>query len=125
MGILVSSLPCKGLRSYQSHSCCSLTKLCPTLCDPVDCSGPAYMSFTNSQSLCKFMSTESVMPSNHLVLYHSLLLLSIFPSIRVFPSKLDLQIRWPKYWSLGFSFSPFNEHLDLTSFRIDWFDLVV
>ena len=112
MGILVSSLPCKGLRSYQSHSCCSLTKLCPTLCDPVDCSGPAYMSFTNSQSLCKFMSTESVMPSNHLILCCPLLLLpSVFPSIRVFSmsrhfasvTSVPKQNTQPSCWDSRFS----------------------
>ena len=86
----------------------------------------ASLPFTISWSLLKPLSIKSVMPPNPFILFCTLLLLlSIFPSIRVFPSKLDLQIRWPKYWSLGFSFSPFNEHLDLTSFRIDWFDLVV
>ena len=124
MGILVSSLPCKGLRSYQSHSCCSLTKLCPTLCDPVDCSGPAYMSFTNSQSLCKFMSTESVMPSNHLILCCPLLLLpSIFPRISLFQWKEEVK-RWPKYWCFCFSIILSNEYSGLISLRIDWFDLL-
>ena len=69
------------------------------------------------------MSTESVMPSNHLILYHPLLLLpSIFPSIRVFPNESALCIRWPKYWS--FSISPSNEYSELISFRIEWFDLL-
>ena len=85
----------------------------------------ASLSFTISWSLLKLMSMESVMPSNHLILCHPLLLLpSIFPSIRVFSNELAICIRWPKYWSLSFSFSinPFNEYSGLISFRIDWFD---
>ena len=71
------------------------------------------------------MSVESVMPSNHLILCHPLLLLpSIFPSIRVFTSELALFVRWPKYWHFNFSISPSNEYSGLTSFRIDWFDLL-
>ena len=86
----------------------------------------ASLPFTVSWSLLKLLSIKSVMPPNPFIPFCPLLLLpSIFPSIRVFPSELDLQIRWPKYWSLSFSFSPFNEHLGLTSFRIDWFDLIV
>ena len=85
----------------------------------------ASLSITNSQSSCKLMSIESVMPSNHLILCHPLLLLpSIFPSIRVFSNELVLRIRWPKYWSFSFSISPSNEHPGLISFRIDWFDLL-
>ena len=77
------------------------------------------------QSLLKLMSTESVMPSNHLILCHSLLLLpSIFPSIRVFSNESVLRIRWPKDWSLSFSNSPSNEYLGLISFRMDWLDLL-
>ena len=84
----------------------------------------APLSFTISWSLLKLMSIESVMPSNHLILCHPLLLLpSIFPSIRVFPNELALPIKWPKYWSFSFSISPFNEYSGLVSFRIDWFDL--
>ena len=72
------------------------------------------------------MSIELVMPSNHLILCHSLLLLpSIFPSIRVFSSESVFRIRWPKYWSFSFSISPSNEYSGLISFRIDWFDLAV
>ena len=82
----------------------------------------AYLSFTISQSLLKLMSIESVMPSNHLILCHPLLLLpSIFPSIRAFSNESVLRIRWPKYWS--FSIRPSNEYSGLISFRIDWFDL--
>ena len=76
-------------------------------------------------SLLKLMSIELVMPSNHLILYHPLLLLpSIFPSIRVFCSESVLCIRWPKYWSFSFSISPSNEYSGLISFRMDWFDLL-
>ena len=86
----------------------------------------ASLSFTISRSLLKLMSVESVMPSNYLVLCHPLLLLpSIFLSIRVFPNEMSLHIRWPKYWSFTCSISPSNEYLELISFRIDWFDLLV
>ena len=79
----------------------------------------------NSRSLPKLMSIESVMPSKHLLLCRSLLLLpSIFPSIRVFPNESALRIRWPKYWSYSFSISPSNEHPGLISFRMDWLDLL-
>ena len=85
----------------------------------------ASLSFTIAQSLFKLMSIESVMPSNHLILCRPLLLLpSIFPSIRVFPNKSVLHIRWPKYCSFSFSIGPSNEYLGLISFRIDWFDLL-
>ena len=84
----------------------------------------ASLSITNSRSLLKLMSIESVMPSNHLILCHALLLPSIFSSIRVFSNKPVLCIRWPKYWSFSFNISPFNEYSGLISFRIDWFDLL-
>ena len=84
----------------------------------------ASLSFTNSQSLLRLSSIESVMLSNHLILCRPLLLLpSIFPSIRVFSIEPVLHIRWPKYWSLSFSISPSSEYSGLISFRIDWFDL--
>ena len=83
----------------------------------------ASLSITNSQSLLKLMSIESVTWSNHLILYHPLLLLSsIFPSIRVFSNESVLHIRWPKYWS--FSISPSNEYSGLISFKMDWLDLL-
>ena len=83
------------------------------------------MSITNSWSPPKPTSIESVMPSNHLILCHPLLLLpSVFPSIRVFSNVSVLQIRWPKYWSFSFSISPSNEHAGLTSFRMDGLDLL-
>ena len=84
----------------------------------------ASLSITNSRSLLKLMSIDSVMPSNHLILCHPLLpLSSIFPSIRVFSNKLALRTRWPKYWSFSFSLSPSNEYSGLISFNMDWFDL--
>ena len=83
------------------------------------------LSFTISRSLLKFMSIESVMLSNHLILCCPLLLLpSVFPSIRVFCNESALGIRWPKYWSFSFSISPSNECSGLISFRMDWFDLL-
>ena len=85
----------------------------------------ASLSITNCWSLLKLMSVELVMPSNHLILCCPFLLLpSIFPSIRVFSSESVLLIRWPKYWSLSFSLSPSSEYSGLSSFRIDWFDLL-
>ena len=81
----------------------------------------ASLSITNSRSLLKLMSIELVMPSNHLILCHPLLLLpSIFPSIRVFSNESALHIRWLKYWSFSFNISPSNEHPGLVSFRMDW-----
>ena len=85
----------------------------------------ASLSVTNSWSLLKLMSIELVMPSNHLILCHTLLFLpSIFPSIRVFSSESVLYIRWPKYWSFSFSISPSSEYSGLISFRMDWLDLL-
>ena len=91
---------------------------------PMDHSSLASLSITNSQSLPKPMSIESVMPSNHLILFILLLLRSIFPSIRVFSNESALRIRWPKYWSFSFSISPSNEHPGLISFRMDWLALL-
>ena len=85
----------------------------------------ASLSNTNSSTLLKLMSIESVMPSSHLILCRPLLLLpSIFPSIMVFSNKSVLHIRWPKYWHFRFIISPSNEYSGLISFRIDWFDLL-
>ena len=85
----------------------------------------ASLSITNSRSLFKLMSIESVMPSNHLILCHPLFLLpSIFASIRVFSNESVLCMRWPKYWSFSFSISPSNEYSGLISFRMDWLDLL-
>ena len=86
----------------------------------------ASLSITNSRSLLKLMSTELVMPSNHLILYRHLLLPpSIFPSIRVFSNESAFCIRWPEYWSFSFSISPSNEYSGLVSFRMDWLDFLV
>ena len=82
----------------------------------------ASLSITNSSSLLKLMSIESVMPSNYLILCHPLLLPSIFPSIRVFSNESVLHIRWPKYWSFSFNISSSNEYSGLISFRMDWLD---
>ena len=85
----------------------------------------ASLSITNSQSLLKLISIELVMPSNHLILCHPLLLPpSIFPSIRVFSNESAVRMRWPKYWSFSFNISPSNEHPGLISFRMDWLDLL-
>ena len=85
----------------------------------------ASLSITKYWSLLKFMSIESGMPSNHLILCRPLLLLpSVFPSIRVFSSNLALHVRWAKYWSFSFSISPSDDYSGLISFRIDWFDLL-
>ena len=91
----------------------------------MDHTKPGLSPIINSQSLLKFISIESVMPSNHLILCRPLLLLpSIFPGIRVFSNESALHIRWPKYWSFNFNISPSNEHSGLISFRMDWLDLL-
>ena len=84
----------------------------------------ASLSITNAWRLLCLMSIRSVMPSNHLILFHPLLLPSVFPSIRVFSSKSVLHIRWPKYWSFSFNISPSNEYSGLIFFRMDWLDLL-
>ena len=91
---------------------------------PWTTSRQASLSIINSRSLYKLMSIESVMPSNHLILCHSLLLPSIFPSFRSFSNGSVLCIRWPKYWSFSFHISPSSEHPGLISFRMDWLDLL-
>ena len=106
------------------HHFSSVAQLCLTLCDPMNAARQASLSITNSRSLPKLMSIESVMPSKHLILCCPRLLLpSIFPSIRVFSNE-SLRIRWTKYWSFSFSITPSNEYSGLISFRIDWFDLL-
>ena len=97
-----------------------------SLCDLMDCNIPGFSVLTISYSLLKLMSIESMIPSNHLILCHPLLLLpSIFPSIRVFSNEVALHIRWAKYWSFHFSISPSDECSGLISFRIDWFDPIL
>ena len=118
----MQTLSCGG---WDLVPCCSITQLCPTLCNPMDCSTPGSLSFTISQSLLKLMSIESVMLSNHLILCRPLLLPpSIFLSIRVFSNESVLPIQRPKYWSFSFSISPSNEYSGLISFMMDWFDLL-
>ena len=141
-------LGCKSVREFWKSSC---TKECQILCTiegrqkarsvqfssvqslshvrlfvtPWTAAWQASLSITNSQSLLKLMSIESVMPSNHLILCCPLLLPpSIFPSIRVFSNESVLHIRWPKYWSFSFSISPSNEYSGLISFRMEWLDLL-
>ena len=102
----------------------SVAQSCPVLCDPWTVARQASLSITNSWSLLKLKSIESVMPSNHLILSHPLLLPpSVFSSIWVFSNELVLLIRWPKYWSFSFNISPSNEYSGLISFRIDWISL--
>ena len=116
--------------SYYKELLCvqftSVTQSSLTLCDPMDCSMPGLGVHNQlpepTQTHALF---ESVMPSNHLILCHTLLLLpSIFPSIRVFSNKSALHITWPKYWSFSFNISPSNEYSGLISFRMDWLDLL-
>ena len=112
-------MPWKYIRSVLSLSWVQLFAI------PRTTARQASLSITNSRSLCKLMSIESVMPSNQLILCHPLLLLpSIFPSIRVFSNESVIWIRWPKYWSSSFSISPSNEYSGLISFRMDWVDLL-
>ena len=95
--------------------CCLVTKSCLTLHDPMKCSMPGFLSITNSRSLLKLMSIQSVMPSSHLILCHPILLL-----LSVFPNDSVLNVRWPKYCSFSFNISPSNEYSGLISFRTDW-----
>ena len=110
---------------HRSAQFSSVTQSCPTLCTPWTAARQAFLTITSSQSLLKLICIELVIPSNNLILCHPLLLLpSVFPSIRVFSNESALHIRWPKYWSFSFNISPFNEHPELISFRIDWLDLL-
>ena len=114
--------PCLALSPKSSVQLFSRVWLFVT---PWTATRPASLSISNSQSLFKLRSTQLVMPSNHLILYHPLLLLpSVFPSKRVFSDESVLRIRWPKYWSFSFSISPSNEYSGLISFRMNWLDLL-
>ena len=114
-----------GFRGAKNICCYSVTKSCPALCDPMNCSMPGFPVFTISRSLLKLMSIELVMPSNHLIFCCPLLLLPlIFPSNRVFSNESVLCIRWPEDWSFSFSISPSNEYSGLIFFRIDWLHLL-
>ena len=113
--------------SFLDHSISSLQSLSNVrlFATPQTAARQISLSITNSRSPPKPMSIESVMPSNHLILCHPLLLLPPIPhSIRVFSNESALHIRWPKYWSFSFSLSPSNEHPGLISFRMDWLDLL-
>ena len=102
-----------------------LCQLCPTLCNPMDCSIPGFPVLHCLPELLQFMSIELMMPSNHLILCRPLILLpSIFPNMMVFSSESVLCIRWPKYQSFSFSISSSNEYSGSICFRIDWFDLL-
>ena len=104
---------------YCNRVSCSVAQSCPTLCDPMNRSMPGLLSINNSWSPPKSMSIESVIPSNHLILCHPLLLLpSILPSIRVFLNESTLRMRWPKNWSFSFSISPSKEHRGLSP--LEW-----
>ena len=109
--------------SYSLHLSPSVAKSCLTLCSPMNCGTPGSSVLHRLLEFAQIHVLESVMLSNHLILCHPFLLLSVFPSTRVFSSELTLCIRWPKYWS--FSISLFNEYAGLISFRISWFDLAV
>ena len=120
-----------GLTEFIAFICtsacyfCSVPQSCPILCDPIDCSRPG---FSVLHYIPEFAQTDvhqvndAIQPSH--CLSPLLILPSIFPSIRVFSNKLALRIKWPKYWSFNFSISPSNEYSGLTSFRIDWFDVL-
>ena len=115
----------KSFTSVMRNSVSSVTQSCPTLYDPITAVCQVSLSTTNSRSLLKLMTIESVMPFNHLILCHPLFLLpSIFPSIRVFSSESVIHIRWPEYWSFSLNISPSNEYSGLISFRMDWLDLL-
>ena len=116
---MLNTLNCLQISSVQSLSHIRLFS------KPWTVACQACVSITNSRSLLKLMSIESVMPSSHLLLCRLLLFLpSIFPSIRIFSNESVLHIRWPKYWSFSFSISPSNEYSGLISFRMDWLDLL-
>ena len=119
MGISTNMFTIKLIFRLQLFSCVWL------FATPRTATYQASLSITNSQTLLKLMSIESVMPSNHLILCCPLLLPSVFPSIRVFTNESALCMRWPKYWGFSFNISPSNEYSGLISFRIDWFDLLV
>ena len=117
--ILFHFLRLSNLLLFSHSSCVQL------FCKPMSGTCQDSLSFTISRCLCKLMSIELVMPSNHLVLCLPLLLLpSIFPTIRAFSSESALHIWWPKYWSFSFSISPCNEYSGLISFKMDWLDLL-
>ena len=114
----------EGVAFFPNLSSVQLLSCVRVFVTPWSTACQASLSFTNSQSLLKYMPIKSVMPSNQLILCHPLHLPSIFPRIRVFSRKSVLHIRWPKYWGFSFSICPYNEYSGLISFRIDWLDLL-
>ena len=123
--LLAFIICCLLLIYFSTVQFSSVTQSCLTLCDLTDYSTPGLPVHHQLGNLLKLMSIESVMPSNHLILSCPLLLLlSIFPSIRVFSNGSALRIRWPKYWSFSFSISPSNESSGRISLRMDWLDLL-
>ena len=128
--VIISPVPikqwlCFSFPSARQFSSVQLLSHIQLFATPWAAAHQASLSITNSQSLLKLMSIELVMPSNHLIFCHPLLLLpSIFPSIRVFSNESVIRIRWPKYWSFSFSISPSNEYSGLIAFKIDWLDLL-
>ena len=115
----------RGLSGRCESQFSSVVQSCRLFATPWIAAWQASLSITNSQSLLKLTSIESVIPSDHLILCHPFLLQpSIFPSIRVFTNESVLRIRWPKYWSFSFNISPSNEYSGLISFRMDWLDLL-
>ena len=121
-------LPFKIFFIHESYSndpqFSSVSQLCPTLCNPMDCNTPGFPVPHQLPEPIQLTSIALVMPASHLILCHPILLLpSIFFSIRVFSNESLFHIRWPKYWSFSFSVSPSNVYSGLISFRIDWFDL--
>ena len=126
-GIFLDVISSSVRRFNHTRCCCSVAQSCPTLCNPVGCSKQSFLSII-SWSLLKLVDSVMlllVMLSNHLVLCCSLRLLHlIFPSITVFSNE-SLLIRWPNYWSFSFNISPSNEYSGLTSFRMDWLDLLL
>ena len=114
----------KMKKTLNKDSFSSVTQLCPTLCDPLNCSTPGLPVHHQLLSSLKLTSIELVMPSSHLILCRPLLLPPIPPSIRVFSNESALRMRWPKDWSFSFNISPSNKHPGLISFRMDWWDLL-
>ena len=122
--VIVEHLGTKHYTMLSSVQFSSVAQSCPTLCDPMNRSTPGLPVHHQLLEFTRLMSIESVMPSSHLILCCSLLLLPpIPPSIRVFSNESTLHMRWPKYWSFSFSIIPSNEHPGLISFRMDWLDL--
>ena len=122
--VLVYSGCCNKIPQAVHFSSVQLRSCVQLFVTPWTAAGEASLSITNSQSLLKLMSIESVMLSNQLILYCLLLMPSIFPNIRVFSNESVFYIRWPKYWSFSFSIRPSNEYPGLISFRTDWLDLL-